>query len=157
VFCLLLLFRTTIIQVGFELISNGADKYNGYDLASTDGGQYQALVNLKQPLFTKSQFNIYSDKNDISRKINENKIVLTIHETEQLVTYQYLICLKSKMQIENSVMLLKVLDDQLQTLQKLVESAIFKQTDYLLLQIERRTMIMIINVFRLNIKTTCTI
>jgi len=122
----------------FELISNGADKYNGYDLASTDGGQYQALVNLKQPLFTKSQFNIYSDKNDISHKINENKIVLTIHETEQLVTYQYLICLKSKMQIENSVMLLKVLDDQLQTLQKLVESAIFKQTDYLLLQIERQ-------------------
>lgn len=119
-----------------ELVSNGADKYNGYDMALTDGGQYQAVVNIKQPLFTRSQFNIYSDKADILRKNYENNIVLSIHETEQLITYQYLLCLKSKIQIDNSLILLKEIDDQLQTLQKLVESAIFKQTDYMLLQIE---------------------
>jgi outer membrane protein TolC len=120
----------------FQLVSEGADKYTGYDLASTDGGQYQAVVSVRQSLFTASKYQAYSDLNDVTKKINENNITLTIHETEQLVTYQYLLCLKSKMEVENNSLVLKELNDQLTIIKKLVDNGIYKQTDLILLQIE---------------------
>ena len=122
----------------FKLAYDYADKYTGYDLASTDGGQYQAFVSVKQPLFTSSKYRVYLDKSDISHQLNENSIVLTLHEIEQLVGYQYIICLKSKIQIENSQSLIKEIDERLSILQKLVESALYKQTDLMLLQIEKQ-------------------
>jgi outer membrane protein TolC len=120
----------------FQFVSEGADKYTGYDLAATDGGQYQAVVSLRQNLFTASKYKSYSDMNDISKRINENTIALTLHETEQLVTYQYLLCLKSKTETANSSNVLKAVEDQLSTMKKLVENGIYKQTDLILLQIE---------------------
>jgi outer membrane protein TolC len=120
----------------FKGVSDGATNYNGYDLAATDGGQYQAFVSLKQPLFTGRQYRAYSDKADISRQINENSITLTIHELEQVVRYQYILCLKSKIQSQYSLEILKLLEGHLQIMQKLVENAIFKQTDLMFLQIE---------------------
>jgi outer membrane protein TolC len=120
----------------FQFVSEGADKYTGYDLAVTEGGQYQAVVSLRQNLFTASKYKSYSDMNDVSHRINENNIALTIHETEQLVTYQYLLCLKSKTETANSAAVLKAVEDQLSTMKKLVENGIYKQTDLILLQIE---------------------
>jgi len=120
----------------FEWVSADVNNYTGYDLAVTDGGQYQAFVSVKQPLLTGSKYRSYSNKADISRQINDNRIALTIHELEQLVSHQYILCLKSRMQIENSLSLLKEIEEQLLIMQKLVESAIYKQTDLMLLQIE---------------------
>jgi len=96
----------------FEWVSNGATNYTGYDMALTDGGQYQALVSLKQPLLAGSKYQTYSNKAGISSQINNNKIELTIHELEQVVGYQYLLCIKSKRQTDNSLLLLNELDDQ---------------------------------------------
>ena len=106
-----------------DVVSGGADQYSGYDLGITNGGQYQAFVTVKQPLFTGSSYRSYTAKAAVSRQINQNESALTVHEIEQLVGYQYLLCLKSKAQIES-------------ILKKLVASAIYKQTDLLLLQIE---------------------
>lgn len=120
----------------FEWVSNGATKYSGYDMALTDGGQYQALVSVRQPLLAGSKYQSYSNKAGISGQINDNNIALTIHELEQVVGYQYLLCAKSKKQTDISLLLLNELDDQVKILQKLVENAIYKQTDLMLLQIE---------------------
>ncbi len=120
----------------FEWVSKGADDYHGYDQASTDGGQYQAFVSIRQPLFTNSMYRSYLTKSDISHKINENNLALTIHELEYLVGYQYLLCVRSKILAENRKSLLGRLDEQMKTMQKLVESAIYNQTDLMLLQIE---------------------
>ena len=120
----------------FELTSPGATNYSGYDQANTDGGQFQAFISVRQPLLNGSSLKTYSAKSDISRRKNENATTLTIHELEQLVGYQYILCLKSKVQIKNSESVLKLLNDQLQLMQKLVEHAIYKQTDLMLLQIE---------------------
>lgn len=120
----------------FQLVSEGPDKYTGYDLAVSEGGQYQAIVSVKQSLFTGSRYQAYSEMNNISHRINENNIALTIHETEQLVTYQYLLCLKSGLEVENSSLFLKELEEQIFILKNLVENAVYRQTDLLLLQIE---------------------
>lgn len=120
----------------FEWVSNGATNYTGYDMALTDGGQYQASVSLKQPLLAGSKYQTYSNKAGISSQINNNNIELTIHELEQVVGYQYLLCIKSKKQTDNSLLLLNELDGQVEIMQKLVKNAIYKQTDLMLLQIE---------------------
>jgi hypothetical protein len=123
-----------------DLVSNGSESYSGYDLAITNGGQYQAFLSLKQPLLGQSNLKVYSKKSDISKKQNDNSTSLTIHDIEQLVSYQYILCVKSKEQIKNGVQLLKQLDDQLIVMQKLVENAIYKQTDLLLLKIEKQNL-----------------
>lgn len=120
----------------FEWVSKGVEKYSGYDLALTEGGQYQAIVSLKQPLLAASKYKTYAQKAGISGQINENNIAMTIHELEQVVGYQYLLCIRSKMQTDNSLFLLRELGEQLKTMKKLVENAIYKQTDLMLLQIE---------------------
>lgn len=120
----------------FEFVSDGATKYTGYDLAVTEGGQYQALVSVKQPLLNGSNYKAYSDKAGISSRINDNNIALTIHELEQLVRYQYILCVKSKILTDNSLVLLKELQEHLRIMNKLVENAIYKQTDLMVLQIE---------------------
>jgi outer membrane protein TolC len=120
----------------FQFVSGGANDYTGYDQASTDGGQYLAVVSLKQPLFNGSKFSTYSNKAEISKKLNDNNIALTLHEIEQIVSYQYILCLKSKLEIENSLFLIKEVDEQLVLMKKLVENAIYRQKDLLLLQIE---------------------
>lgn len=120
----------------FQLVSNGANSYSGYDMALTDGGQYQSVISLRQPLFTGSRFGAYSEMADISRQINENRITLTAHELERIISQQYLLCLKAKRTAETNRQLLLVLGEQMDLMQKLVENAVYTQSDLMLLQIE---------------------
>jgi len=120
----------------FQWISEGANSYTGYDLAVSDGGQYQAYVSVQQPLLTGSISKAYANKNSISSKLNSNSIELTHHELEQLVNYQYLLCLKAKRQSNISRQLVNDMTEQLKTMENLVEHGIYKQTDLMILQIE---------------------
>ncbi len=120
----------------FQWVSEGADKYTGYDLAVSDGGQYQAYVSVQQPLLRGSVSKAYANKNSISSAQNTNNIQLTSHELEQLVNYQYLLCLKAKHQSEISRNLIAKTNEQLKTMKKLVEHGIYKQTALMIMQIE---------------------
>ena len=123
-----------------DITSAGADNYSGYDLGITNGGQYQAFVSVKQPLLGKMNYKAYSEKSEIARKQNENSTSMTIHEMEQLVAYQYILCLKSKAQLKNAVTVQKQLNEQLGIMKKLVDNAIYKQSDLMLLQIEKQNL-----------------
>jgi outer membrane protein TolC len=118
----------------FELVSNGATNYAGDDMAITNGGQYQSVILLKQPLFTGGSLKTYASKADIARQIND--ISLTIHELEKIVDHQYILCLKAKRLSDINKQLMKELEGQLLIMQKLVENAIYKQSDLMLMQIE---------------------
>ncbi len=120
----------------FQWVSKGANSYNGYDLAYTDGGQYQAYISIKQPLFLGKTYKSYNNQANIQSSLNENIIKLTQHELEQLVSRQYIICEMAKQQSNISKSLLDNLNKQLLIMHKLVENAIYKQTDLMLLQIE---------------------
>ncbi len=130
-----------------EWISKGANNYTGYDMAMTDGGQYQSVVSLKQPLFTGSILKTYSNKADIDRMVSDNRMALTTHELEKIISYQYLLCLKNKKSIGLNSQLLKELQNELLIMQKLVENAIYKQSDLLLMQIE-------FDNYKLNLETS---
>jgi hypothetical protein len=120
----------------FQLASEGATDYLGHDLALTDGGQYQALVSVRQPLLSRSKYKVYENKADVSQRINNNIVSLTVHELEQIVGYQYVLCLQAKQQALTSLVLMNELNDQVLTMQTLVENAVYKHTDLMILQIE---------------------
>ncbi len=127
-------------QAKFYLTAKDGDfeKYTGYDLAVTDGGQYEAVVSLRQGLFNGSKLQTYSEKADIQNRISENNIELTNHELENAVTHQYILCLKSQNQADNSLILIQEVDDQIKTMQNLVKNAVYKQSDLMLLEITRQ-------------------
>jgi hypothetical protein len=120
----------------FQLASSNATHYNGYDLAVTNGGQYQAMLSLQQPLFTKPSYHAYEQKASINSEINDNSIRLTKHEIDQLVSHQYLLCVNNAMQLQTSAQLMQDIASQLRIMKPLVANAIYKQTDEMLLQIE---------------------
>ena len=118
------------------MVSNGATNYTGYDLLLTEGGEYQSFISLKQPLFTNHSFKVYSSQADIERQINNNHILLTSHELEKVISHQFILCLKSEKSAEISLELLKEFEERLLVMQKLVENAIYKESDLMLMQIE---------------------
>jgi outer membrane protein TolC len=125
-------------KTGFEIVSQSADNYYGYDLGLSNGGQFSALVTLQQPITFKSQIDAYRENAGIIQQVNQNQFIINSHELEQLVTSQYIICLISKIQADNTLSLLKILNEQLEIMQKLVQSSIYKHSDLLLLQIEQQ-------------------
>ncbi len=120
----------------FQWVSEGANNYYGYDLASTDGGQYQGSVSVSQPLFNGKRKQGYTQKANLAREQNQNTLLITAHEIEQLVNNQYIICLGAKQQNETAKKLLKDIKNQLPVLKNLVNQAIYKQTDLMLLELE---------------------
>lgn len=126
------------LQNQFKWVTKDVTDYTGYDLAATDGGQYQSVVSLQQGLFNGSKIQAFEKKAEIQNQMSDNSIELTIHELENVVSHQYILCLKSEKQAENSLALVTEVEDELQTLQKLVENAIYKQSDLKLLEITRQ-------------------
>jgi outer membrane protein TolC len=119
-----------------QINSSGASNYYGYDLGATNGGEYQALLNVAQPLFGNEKLKIASEQLQIANQINTNNQKLTQHDIEKIVTDQYLLCLQDTKQIQNLKNTIKLVDDQQKILKKLVENSIYNQSDLILLNIE---------------------
>ena len=115
-----------------------ADNYYGYDLAASNGGTYQGLLNLSMPIINGGNFEAYTDQNNIGQQISENSEKLLEHDIEKNVTDQYLQCLLSKNQLAFSDSLIGLIHDQISVVGKLVESGYAKKSDLSLLKIELR-------------------
>ena len=113
-----------------------ADNYSGYDLAASNGGMYQGLINYSQPLFNNYQYKAYANQAYVNKQINENNVNLTEHDVEKLVTDQYLLCLLDENQLQFADSMLSILEEQIGIVEKLVENSIMKQSDLTLLKIE---------------------
>lgn len=134
----------------FETNSNSADNYYGYDLAASNGGQYQALLNLTQPLFNKKKYETASEQIDVASKINENNAKLSAHDIEKIVTDQYILCLQDKRQLTYAVGMTQLLSEQKDIMQKLVEGSVYKQSDLSLMKIEYQNMLSQQATFKVN-------
>lgn len=119
-----------------EWVSSGSTDYIGYDLGASNGGQYQALVSVDQPLFTHKYIAAHQNKADILQERNLNLAQLTKAELNQIVTHQYILCVQSQKQKENIQNTISVLHEQIQEMQHLVEAGIYKLIDLKLLEIE---------------------
>ena len=124
-----------------ELILNPSDpiRYNGYDMASSNGGMYQGLLNINQPLLNGARSRTASEQVLITSQISENNIRLTTHDIEKFVTDQYILCLQDLRQMDYLKNLLVILVDQKNVITKLAANGIAKQSDLSLITIEYQT------------------
>lgn len=118
------------------LNSKGADKYYGYDLGATNGGQYQGLVTVTQPILNQERYKIYAEQANISSSINQNNIKLAVHDIEKLVTDQYILCLLDLQQSNYATEMMNLLEGQREIVKKLATNSLVKQSDFLLINIE---------------------
>lgn len=118
-----------------ELNSSGSNNYIGYDLGASNGGQYQALVSINQPLFTNKQYKTQEKNTFILKARNENSVLLTKTELQQIVTHQYILCIQSQKQLENNIKIIKIIEEQLAQMKVLVNAGIYKLVDLKLLEI----------------------
>ncbi len=119
-----------------EWFSSGSSDYIGYDLGATNGGQFQALISVNQPLFTHQYIAAHQNKANILQERNLNSVQLTKAELEQVVTHQYILCVRSQKQKKNIRNTIQVLQEQIQQMQPLVKAGIYKLIDLKLLEIE---------------------
>lgn len=116
-----------------------ADRYSGYDLAASNGGMYQALINWNQPLFNGARAEAAERQVEIGASINENAIQLTLHDLQRFVTDQYILCLQDHKQMEYLETLIAIIRRQESEVNLLVSKGAAKKSDLSLLRIEERS------------------
>lgn len=119
-----------------ELNSKGADKYYGYELGATNGGQYQGLVTITQPILNQERYKTFAEQANISSRINQNNIKLAGHDIEKFVTDQYILCLLDLQQSNYATDMMNLLLGQREIVKKLATSSLVKQSDFSLINIE---------------------
>ncbi len=114
--------------------AENATNYYGYDLAASNGGNYQGLINFNQPLFNGGK--AYEQQAAINAELNSNTTKLSIHDLEKSITDQYIICLNDLHQIAFADSMVILLKDQTSIVNQLLESGLLKQSDLALVKIE---------------------
>lgn len=137
-------------KTSFEPNASGTTNYYGYDLAYSNGGTYQAMLNVTQPLFNGKRYETASEQLNVTSQINQNNSKLTEHDIEKIVTDQYILCLQDNKQTEYAEAMVKLLADQKYLLKKLIESSIYKQSDLTLLNIEHQNFLAQLTTFKAN-------
>jgi len=118
-----------------EWTSSGSNDYIGYDLGATNGGQYQALISVSQPLFTNKFYSAQENKATIAKERNANAVQLTKANLNQLVTHQYILCIQAQQQKENIQNTIQIIKEQIQQMKPLVKAGVYKLIDLKLLEI----------------------
>ncbi len=118
-----------------EWASSGSNDYIGYDLGATNGGQYQALISVSQPLFAGKYYSVQENNASIAKERNANAVHLTKANLKQLVTHQYILCIQAQKQKENIQNTIQIIKEQIQQMKTLVNAGVYKLTDLKLLEI----------------------
>ncbi len=132
----------------FILSPGDATKYMGYDIAASNGGVYQGLLNVTQPLFNGSKYKIASEQVLIGSRINENNIQISSHDIEKIVGDQYILCLQDLKQTEYINNLIELISEQKNAVTKLAQSGLLKQSDLLLVNIEYQSQQNVLNGYK---------
>lgn len=122
--------------------------YHGYDLSYSNGGQYQVMLNVSQPLFNGQRYKTASDLLNVFSQINQNNAKINAHDIVKIVTDQYILCLQDNKQIIYAEAMVSLLADQKFILQKLVENSIYKKSDLTLLIIEQQNFLAQLTTFK---------
>jgi outer membrane protein TolC len=121
--------------------------YTGYDMAASNGGTYQGLLNVNQPLLNGVRSRAAVAQVMVSAHVNENLIKLTTHDIEKFVTDQYILCLQDYRQMSYLKLLIAIIEDQKNIITKSAGSGIAKQSDLSLIIIEYQTQLNAWNTF----------
>ncbi|MBA2612684.1 MAG: TolC family protein [Bacteroidetes bacterium] len=123
----------------FQVSPSDATNYQGYDIAASNGGVYQGMFNINQPLFNSGKLKMASEQLAVAYQINQNTVKLSEHDLEKIVGDQYVLCLQDLKQRNYIDQLIQIISEQKLVVNKLVEGGLLKQSDLLLVNIEQQT------------------
>ena len=123
----------------FQISPSDATNYTGYDIAASNGGIYQGMLNVNQPLFNAGKLKMASEQVLVANQINLNTIKLSEHDIEKIVGDQYVLCLQDLKQTDYIIQLTQIINEQKVVVNKLAENGLLKQSDLLLVSIEQQT------------------
>lgn len=139
-------------KTSLQLNPENPTKYFGQEVGLTNGGLYQGLVGINQPLFMQSKFKVVADEAMISTKVNENNILLTNYELEKIITDQYILSLQDLNQISFLAEYINLLKEQKELITKLVNGSVFKLSDVTLLNIEIQSELIALQTYKASYK-----
>jgi outer membrane protein TolC len=108
----------------------------GYDEALTNGANISGLVGVKKNIIDKKVRESAFNGLALQKQLVGNSIKISVKDIKKAVTSQYLTAFLDYSEITFNQGQLEILKNQLQLLKRLVESGIYKQTDYLSLLVE---------------------
>lgn len=126
--------RPQVLANGQVTISPSLNGY-GYDQAITNGGNYAALITVSQPIFNKGilapQYrNIALQDQSIGNTSQISKLDL-----KKNISDQYITAYATYQQLLSNKEVYRLLSSQQDLLKKLVQSSLYKETDYLNLEV----------------------
>lgn len=111
----------------------------GYDAALTNGGNYTSVVEASQPFFNRRNLKNQYESLSIQKRSLANTSKISVNDLKRLITNQYISAYADFNDLTFNETFLSLMNEQELVIKKLVESAIYKQTDYLSLVIETQT------------------
>jgi outer membrane protein TolC len=133
------------VEAKSQLLYSPAYKNFGYDEVVTDGGNYQAVVGVSQAIFNRKEISNKFQSVGIQRQYATNSSRISVAEVKKIITEQYLAAYMdySDLKFNNSFLGLAYKENEIT--RQFVINGLYKQTDYLSLQIETQTLEILVN------------
>lgn len=111
----------------------------GYDEAITNGGNYAGLIGVSQYFMNSRDLKNRYEGFSIQKRALTNASKISVNDLKRLITSQYLNAYSDYSNLAFNRTFMKLLNDEKEIIQRLSESGIYKQTDYLALLIEAQS------------------
>ena len=107
----------------------------GYDAAITNGGNYAALLNITQTLFSKKRINGQLQTIDLLNQTLKLNAKITVLDLKKSISAQYLTAYADFVQYNFNKSILQQLTNEQSTIKALVDKGVYFVTDFMNLQI----------------------
>lgn len=126
--------RPQVLANGQVMIVPNINGYE-YDPAITNGGNYAAVLSVSQPIFNRKILEAQYRKVELQDQSISNTAHISRLDLEKSITSQYINAYAGYQQLLSNREVYDLLRAQQDILKKLVQSGIYKQTDYLNFQV----------------------
>lgn len=123
-------------KAAFKWNAHDAVDYYGYDLGESSGYLHGGVTWTK-PLLGGGLYKVAEEQADLDGEMASNGIRLEEHSLERLVTEHYLLCLLDKAQISFADSVSRVLERQVEAVERLVSNGLASRSDLRLLEVEK--------------------
>lgn len=144
--------RPQVLANGQVLVAPTIGRF-GYDPTVTNSGNYQADVSVSQPIFTRGILAPQYEGINLQNQTLSNTEKISRLSLKKDITAQYITAYAEYQQLLSNVTVYQLLQDQQDILKKLVQSAIYKQTDFLSFQVALQSQEITVNQIRIQYRS----
>jgi outer membrane protein TolC len=127
------------LDANAQLLVAPAYRNFGYDAAITNEGNYSGLIGINQNILNHKDLQNKYQSNNIQKRSITNSAKISGADLTRVITAQYMTTYADFIDDSLNESAMKLLENQKEILQRLVENGVYKQTDFLSLLIETQS------------------